>query len=248
MKSPTRKMLLNIAAGIAAAAAAMAAFVPAAQAAPGVTTANVNLRSGPGTNYAVLDTVLRGTTVDVQRCQGSWCYVEKPGPDGWISASYLTAGGRPVDPVRPGLSFGFSIGGPDGPTFDFGVNQPAPPVVRPPVTPPPVVRPPFGRPPEGRPPEGRPPFGRPPVGRPQASEVCFFEQSNFRGQSQCFEAGDSIRDLGRFSNRISSIDNRDRLSVEVCAMPNFRDCRTYTSSAGSLGVFDDQIRSLRISR
>lgn len=230
MNSRTRKMLLNVATGMAVALAAVAVFLPAAQAAPGVVTSNVNVRSGPGTDYGVVDTIARGTQVDVQRCQGSWCYVEKAGPDGWISASYLSAGGRPVNPNQPGLSFGFTIG-PDGPSFDFGVG-------RPPITQP--QRPP-------RPPFGRPPFDRPvPLPTPVADEVCFFERANFRGDSRCFEEGESIRDLGRFADRFSSIENRAGLEVQVCARTNFRDCRTYTTSASSLGVFDDRIRSIRV--
>ena len=35
----------------------------------------------------------RGERVDVQGCRGSWCRVSKPGPDGWVSANYLDAGG-----------------------------------------------------------------------------------------------------------------------------------------------------------
>ena len=82
MNRNTRKMLLNVATGIAVAATAAAVFVPAAYAAPGMVTSNVNVRSGPGTNYGVVDTVRRGSQVDVQQCQGSWCFISKPGPDG----------------------------------------------------------------------------------------------------------------------------------------------------------------------
>ena len=28
----------------------------------------------------------------MQYCRGSWCYVEKRGPDGWVSANYLRSG------------------------------------------------------------------------------------------------------------------------------------------------------------
>jgi uncharacterized protein YraI len=66
----------------------------AAAAAPAVATGNVNVRSGPGTGYAVVDQLRRGDRVDVQQCRGSWCYVEKRGPDGWVSANYLS-NGRP---------------------------------------------------------------------------------------------------------------------------------------------------------
>ncbi|MHA6690029.1 SH3 domain-containing protein [Devosia sp. A449] len=226
MNRQTRKMLLNIATGVAVAATAAVVFLPAAYAAPGTITSNVNVRSGPGTNYAVVDTVQRGTTVDVQQCQGSWCFIAKPGPDGWVSASYLNAGGgRPVNPSQPGLSFGFQVG-PDGPSFNFGVG-PTP----------------------SQPPYTRPTPSRPPVVRPQPprfSEVCFYDRSRFRGDSFCMNEGDSVRNLGDWADRISSIENRDGLQVQVCSDSNFRSCRTYTTSASSLGDFDDYIVSIRL--
>jgi hypothetical protein len=215
MNRHTRKMLLNIAAGVAVAATALVVFLPAAYAASGTVTSNVNVRSGPGTNYAVVDTVRRGTTVDVQQCQGSWCYIVRSGPDGWVSASYLTAGGTPVNPQQPGLSFGFSTG-PGGPTFNFGIGQqPQPPVIRP------IPEPVFG-------------------------EVCFYDRTRFRGSSFCLESGESIRNLGDWADRVSSIDNSDGLSVQVCSESSYRNCRTYTTSASSLGDFDDYIVSIRV--
>jgi uncharacterized protein YraI len=216
MNRHTRKMLLNIATGVAVAATAVVVFLPAAYAAPGTITSNVNVRSGPGTNYAVVDTVRRGTQVDVQQCQGSWCYIAKSGPDGWVSSTYLTAGGgTPVNPQQPGISFGFSTG-PNGPSFNIGVGQqPQPPVVRP------LPEPVFG-------------------------EVCFYDRTRFRGDSFCLESGDSVRNLGDWADRVSSVDNPDGLSVQVCSESNYRDCRTYTTSASSLGDFDDYIVSVRV--
>ncbi len=215
MNRHTRKMLLNIATGVAVAATAVVVFLPAAQAAPGVATSNVNVRSGPGTGYPVVDALRRGQQVDVQQCQGSWCYVSKPGPDGWVSASYLSAGGRPVNPTQPGLSFGFSVG-PDGPSFNIGVGQPRPPV---------VVQ---------------------PLPEPVFGEVCFYDRTRFRGDSFCAESGDSIRNLGNWTDRISSIENPDGLAVQICSESSFRNCRTYTTSASSLGDFDDYVVSVRI--
>lgn len=220
MNRYTRKMLLNIATGIAVAMTAMVVFLPAANAAPGTVTSNVNLRSGPGTNYAVIDTVRRGAQVDVQQCQGSWCYINQRGPSGWVSASYLSAGGRPVNPTQPGLSFGFTVG-PNGPSFNFGVG-PTP-------SQPPVIRPP-----------------RPPVIQPVYSEVCFYDRARMRGDSFCLESGDSVRNLGDWTDRISSIDNPAGLQVQVCSESNYRNCRTYSTSASTLGDFDDYIASVRI--
>ena len=76
------------------AALALLATAGAAFAAPAYVTSNVNVRSGPGTGYSVIDNIRRGEQVDVQQCRGSWCYVEKRGPDGWVAASYLERGGR----------------------------------------------------------------------------------------------------------------------------------------------------------
>ncbi|GLQ08641.1 hypothetical protein GCM10007913_05730 [Devosia yakushimensis] len=212
------KVLLRIVGALALAVAAVVVFLPAAQAAPGTVTTNVNVRSGPGTNYAVVDVVRAGTQVDVQRCQGSWCYIAKAGPDGWVSASYLTAGGRPVNPNQPGLSFGFTIGGPNG-SVSIGIGQPNPP----------------------RPP--RPPIIQPPAFYP---EVCFFDRTRMRGDSFCLQAGDANRDLRNWVDRISSIDNPEGLEVQVCSEVNFRNCRVYTTSASSLGDFDDYIASIRV--
>ncbi len=51
----------------------------------------VNVRSGPGTGYGKVDVLFGGEEVDITECQGNWCYVEHPGPDGWVSANYLIA-------------------------------------------------------------------------------------------------------------------------------------------------------------
>lgn len=218
MHRQTRKNLLNFATGVAVAAAAVVVFLPAAYAAPGTVTGNVNVRSGPGTNYAVVDVARRGQQVDVQQCQGSWCYVTKPGPDGWVSASYLSASGQPVNPSNPGISFGFSIGGPNGGQFSIGIgsgNQ----------TPP------------------RPP--RPPVIQPIDDEICFYDRTRFRGDSFCLNPGQSTRDLRSWTDRISSIENPGGYEVQVCSRTDYRSCRTYTTSASSLGDFDDYIASIR---
>jgi uncharacterized protein YraI len=86
----SRKLMAGGLAALSLLATAGAAF-----AAPAYVTGNVNVRSGPGTGYGVVDTIRRGERVDVQQCRGSWCYVEKRGPDGWVSANYLERGGRP---------------------------------------------------------------------------------------------------------------------------------------------------------
>jgi uncharacterized protein YraI len=90
-----------IAGGLAA--LALMATTAGAFAAPAYSTSNVNVRSGPGTGYRAIDTLRRGERVEVEYCRGSWCFVQKSGPDGWVSASYLDRG-RPSRPDwdRPG--------------------------------------------------------------------------------------------------------------------------------------------------
>ena len=225
MNRQTRKMLLNFATGIAVAMTAALVFLPAAQAAPGVVTANVNVRSGPGTNYPAVDVVQTGTQVDVQRCDGSFCYIQSRRTSGWVSANYLSANnGRPVNPGNPGLSFGFSIGGNGGPDINIGIGNGGPIVVHPGPLP------------------QRP---QPPI-FDDAGQVCFYDRTRFRGDSQCFEEGDSVRDLRDYAYTFRSIDNPDGLEVQVCAARNFRDCRVYTTSASSLGDFDENIVSVRV--
>jgi len=126
MRRQTRKLILNIATGVAIAATAAVVFTPAI-AAPATATSNVNVRSGPGPGFGVVDQVRRGQPVDVGECQGSWCFISKPGPDGWVSSSYLSAGGGGViGPVEPGI--GIQVG-PGGVSIGVGTPRPVPPVI-----------------------------------------------------------------------------------------------------------------------
>jgi len=75
------------------AGAGLLSLVTASLAAPAYATANVNVRTGPGTGYGVVDTLRPGELVDVQYCQGSWCFIQQQGPRGWVSANYLSRDG-----------------------------------------------------------------------------------------------------------------------------------------------------------
>jgi hypothetical protein len=96
---------------LAAAGLALAFGSAAAVAAEAASTTSLNVRSGPGPGYRVVDVLRAGERVDIQRCVGSWCYITHPGPDGWVSANYLSRGGgsrwddrwnhRPPVHVRP---------------------------------------------------------------------------------------------------------------------------------------------------
>jgi uncharacterized protein YraI len=103
---------------MAGAALLLVAGTAAASAATAFAASSVNVRSGPGTNYSVVDTLRRGERVDVEFCRGVWCSVSKAGPDGWVNARYLTQDyrrdrdrwdddddfylfDRPARPIRP---------------------------------------------------------------------------------------------------------------------------------------------------
>lgn len=80
-----------------------------ALAAQAVATGNVNVRSGPSAQYQRVGTLQRNQLVEVTGCRGGWCYIERRGPDGWVSANYL----QPVRAqygAKPSISFSFSFG------------------------------------------------------------------------------------------------------------------------------------------
>ncbi len=85
MKTPK---FLNV---IVAATFMLVTSTIAAFAVPATATTGVNVRSGPGTGFGIVDTLHAGEAVNVTECQGGWCYVEKSGPDGWVSGNYLQA-------------------------------------------------------------------------------------------------------------------------------------------------------------
>lgn len=55
------------------------------------TTANLNLRTGPGTSYAIILTMPKGSSVSVISTSGGWSKVTYSGKTGYASASYLTS-------------------------------------------------------------------------------------------------------------------------------------------------------------
>ncbi|MCS0504552.1 SH3 domain-containing protein [Ancylobacter mangrovi] len=61
----------------------------AAAARPAVATADLNVRSGPGTRYRVVGVLQAGQQVDAGSCSGGWCRVG----GGYASSSYLSFGG-----------------------------------------------------------------------------------------------------------------------------------------------------------
>jgi len=80
-------------------------------------TANVNLRSGPGTDSEVIATIPGGSPVRVANCNGEWCAVTWNGRNGYAIARNLDFGGpRQARPYRgqPPYADGPEYAGPPG--------------------------------------------------------------------------------------------------------------------------------------
>jgi uncharacterized protein YraI len=72
-------------------AAAMLLAPTAALAAPGIVTASVGLRAGPGPGFPMVDRIPGGSRVNIHGClQGkAWCDVSWSDDRGWVSSQYL---------------------------------------------------------------------------------------------------------------------------------------------------------------
>lgn len=57
-------------------------------------TADLNIRTGPGPEYPVVDVIIAGEQTVIEGCmEGSrWCAVNHNGVEGWAYSSYLSAG------------------------------------------------------------------------------------------------------------------------------------------------------------
>src|SRR5687768_5169724 len=81
-----------------------------ASAVPAVVETDLNVRTGPGPGYAVIDTMPAGASVEVIACYSGWCEVVWQGYDGFASRAYLDilAGATVIAPppnvaVLPGI-------------------------------------------------------------------------------------------------------------------------------------------------
>lgn len=75
--------------------------VPAvAQGATTTAVSSVNVRAGPGINFALRGNLVAGQVVTVIQCQNNWCLIDSVGPDGWVSAEYLASAGS-IDTLPP---------------------------------------------------------------------------------------------------------------------------------------------------
>ena len=70
-------------------------------------TANLNMRSGPGTGYSILATIPKGTSLRIESISGTWARVSYSGRTGYVSTAYLQSTSAPAPapaPVTPAPS------------------------------------------------------------------------------------------------------------------------------------------------
>jgi uncharacterized protein YraI len=90
-----------------ASGAALLLSAGAAAAAPATVQSDLNVRSGPGTQYQVVGTAQSGETVDVAGCTGRWCQISFSGGTGYANQNYLAmagGGGPGYAAVAPGYA------------------------------------------------------------------------------------------------------------------------------------------------
>ena len=100
------------------AASALVLSASAASAAPATAEADVNMRSGPGTEYGVVTTIPAGAPVDVGSCNGSWCAVSYGRNSGYTSRNYLGTCGRSGPSVGVAVAAAPGYAYDDGPYYD----------------------------------------------------------------------------------------------------------------------------------
>jgi uncharacterized protein YraI len=93
------------------------------------TSGALNVRLGPGVQFAKIGTLTYGSPVDVHFCQPGWCRIGYWGGIGWVSARYLSAVPQQRRYVRryqpaPGIYFRFNFG---SPSPRWTPNPPLPP-------------------------------------------------------------------------------------------------------------------------
>ncbi|MGV3490893.1 MAG: SH3 domain-containing protein [Devosia sp.] len=194
---------------VAIAAAGLLACSCAALAVEAAAKSAVNVRTGPGTTYGIVDQLVAGEVVEVTECAPSnFCFVERDGPDGWVSANYLTSLDEEEEDEEegggsnPDCSFGFVIG-PDGPQMSINCGDA-------PMPPPPPV------PPEPED-EGDEPL------------ACFYTGNNFTGDELCVGVGIRNSLNGTFNNKISSVELFNGAKARMCDGANLTGtCRNVT--------------------
>ena len=125
---------------LTATAILLAVAGPAAAAVTATATTDLNMRSGPGTEFPVTDVIHSTGQVSVESCVGAsgWCKVSYDGQSGWASSSYLNV--QPgqqvvVGEAQPQVLYEVPVGQPTAERIDDKTTlyHPAPKVLLAPV-------------------------------------------------------------------------------------------------------------------
>lgn len=174
----------------------------------------VNVRTGPGKTFGIVDQLTAGEVVNVTECAPSnFCFVEHDGPDGWVSANFLTSveddEEEPAEEgtgSNPDCSFGFTMT-PSGPTMSINCGDEAGP-------------------------------GPGPAPEPEPEEdpgACFYVGNNFGGDDLCVALGTRNALNATFNNKISSVQLFGGAKAKLCEDPNLGGyCRTITGDTDEL--------------
>ena len=197
----------------------------AAFAVEGAAASAVNVRTGPGTSFSIVDQLTAGEVVEIRECSSNgWCFVEHDGPDGWVSANYLTAApGVEAEDLGLGdagsdCSFSFVIG-PDGPSLAINCgDQPPPP---PPPPPPPA----------------------------DEAEACFYTGANYQGGERCHGLATRNSLPAAMNDAFSSVRLFGNARVRLCTNQNLGGvCVNVNASTPQLGAqLNNRASSLRVS-
>lgn len=231
-------------------AIAVVTATSAAFAAPATVTTNVNVRSGPSQQTAVLDVLQAGTQVDAQCDNSGWCRVNYGRISGWVSAAYISTGGVSMNPKPPR---------PQPEPQPVPLPQPVPGNPWPgnpgnpwPGNPGPWPGNPGGGWNPGNPGWPQPP--RPPRPQPQPpvyqdAGACFYSDRNMRGQSFCLDQGETMDRLPRgWNDNIRSVEVFGGARVDLCSDQfQYGACITLRSDTPRLpGRLDRQASSVDV--
>lgn len=216
---------------VVAAGAASLLMPTLAIAMDGKAASAVNVRSGPGKDFSIVDQLVADEPVNITECAPSgWCYVKRDGPDGWVSAKFLL----PADDEdseaesegagsNPDCGFGFSIGS-GGPALVVNCGDAA-------VTPPPA-------PPAADDEE--------PADEADGPQACFYKKAGFDGDSFCMAEGTKNSLNPSFNDTITSVEVGTGLKVKLCVDKNLGGyCKTVTVDTDDLPAqIDDKTSSI----
>lgn len=181
-----------------------------AKAEDAIATTSLNVRSGPGTSFSVVDVLAANERVTMSECQASgWCYITHDGPDGWVSASYLAPVPGSAGGAGPDCRLLIEVGS-GGPTFRFECG-----------------------------PAGFPGAGPAPEPEPEPGDdvgACFWRNTNYSGASFCGGPGTISALAAPFNDSLSSLRLYGGAKVRLCEDSGLDGyCRTFTSDTASLG-------------